>query len=99
MTDDNLLPRDPTHWRQHAACRGKTSLMYPDLTQHTAAAIGAAALQARTICDGCPVVEPCAEAGMWEPDGVWGGMTARERRHARRGTPRPKTAYKTRSTK
>jgi len=42
---------------------------------------------AKAVCAGCPVREECLEAGMREPRGVWGGLTARERvrlRHERR---------------
>jgi len=42
----------------------------------------AAAAPAKAICDLCPVREPCLEYAISarEKDGVWGGLTARERR-------------------
>ncbi|MGH9291933.1 MAG: WhiB family transcriptional regulator, partial [Acidimicrobiales bacterium] len=40
--------------------------------------------QARAICAGCPVVEPCLRAGMGEAFGMWGGLSPRERQQLRR---------------
>jgi WhiB family redox-sensing transcriptional regulator len=41
-----------------------------------------AAAEAKAVCDVCPVIESCLEYAVStrEKDGVWGGMTARERR-------------------
>lgn len=41
---------------------------------------------ARTICSGCPVREACLEHALAvrEPQGMWGGLTARERRREQR---------------
>ena len=70
-------------WAERAACRGQTSAMYPE--PHDAEALEAALAH----CRRCPVVEPCWEYALAtrEPWGVWGGMTARERRRARGRAP------------
>jgi WhiB family redox-sensing transcriptional regulator len=41
---------------------------------------------ARAICDGCPVREPCLEHALEarEPAGMWGGLTTPERAKLRR---------------
>ena len=40
---------------------------------------------AKAICGRCPVIEPCAAYAMADPtlEGVWGGMTDRERKRMR----------------
>lgn len=59
-------------WRDVAACRGRpTEWWYSDDPQVQA--------QAREVCLGCSVRAPCAAAGIGEP-GMWGGLTAAERR-------------------
>lgn len=40
--------------------------------------------RAKATCRGCPVQDECAEAGNDEREGVWGGLTSRERRAMRR---------------
>ena len=91
MTVPRLVLGTPTTpesvtWRQHAACRGQTAAMYPaDLEGVN---------EARSICATCPVTTECDDIGQWEPYGVWAGRSERERLVARRGKPRPPTAYK-----
>lgn len=41
-------------------------------------------LVAALVCAGCPVINSCAIAGKYERWGVWGGLTAKERRALRR---------------
>lgn len=42
-------------------------------------------LQAKLVCQGCPVRAECLEyAVLWDCVGIWGGMTTKERiRHSR----------------
>jgi hypothetical protein len=54
-------------WHAGANCKGLPHLMYP--TESSAKAVA----QAVSVCDGCPVFDPCAEAGAREFNGVWGG--------------------------
>lgn len=64
-------------WFQHAACKGKTELMFPkqhkDITYIP---------QARAICKGCPVKAHCLEYALEFPaadmHGVWAGLTSRQ---------------------
>lgn len=70
-----LLAGRPS-WHSDAACRGVgTELFFP--------ARGGDVRAAKAICETCPVVAECAEAGQDETHGVWGGTTANERRPAR----------------
>jgi WhiB family transcriptional regulator, redox-sensing transcriptional regulator len=62
-------------WRQHAACRGlDPEIFYPVSDED--------AEEAKFVCDQCPVRQLCLEHALSnrERDGVWGGMTERERR-------------------
>lgn len=73
-------------WQARAACRGyaaehggraRDAVFFPDRGQSLA--------RARTMCADCPVVQECLDLAIetntgW---GVWGGMSARERRQAR----------------
>jgi WhiB family redox-sensing transcriptional regulator len=64
-------------WRDHARCRGVDPQVF-----HPAEEDEAGADAAKAICAQCPVVDSCLEfaVSMREKDGVWGGLTARERR-------------------
>lgn len=58
-------------WQSFALCRGSmangVSLWFPERNKHRA-------LEAKNICERCPVQERCREAGKREPIGVWGGV-------------------------
>ena len=68
-------------WQVKAACRGMNVELFfnPDFLRgrpkrdHEAAA--------KAVCATCPVIAQCLERALkvGEPDGVWGGLTARER--------------------
>lgn len=63
-------------WIGSAACRGLPhTLWYPERGEND---VGC---EAREVCRGCRVRGPCREAGiMSDEDGIWGGLTKRERR-------------------
>lgn len=63
------------NWRQRAACRGiDPSIFYPATDEE--------ADEAKGICASCPVRQTCLEHSLTsrEREGVWGGLTERERR-------------------
>ena len=66
-------------WRAHASCaRFDPDLFFsPGALEHK---------MAKRICRECPVRRDCLAYAMEEPvdHGVWGGLTERERRRARR---------------
>lgn len=63
-------------WRQQGRCRGvDPEVFYPVSDEDEA-------LEAKAICETCPVRQPCLEYSLAarEKHGVWGGRTERERR-------------------
>lgn len=62
-------------WRDHSACRGAS----PDVFHPPE---GDEGLRAKMVCDACVVKTACLEFAIEtrEKDGVWGGLTATERR-------------------
>ena len=77
---DNL-PRPP-HWAEHAVCRGDDmdpELWFPDDGDLLAIE------EAKGYCHTCPVQHPCAESALerGEPHGIFGGLSAEERRAVR----------------
>jgi WhiB family redox-sensing transcriptional regulator len=66
-----------TQWRQHARCLGTDPGIF-----HPPPEADDAADAAKAVCAVCPVREPCLEHAITarEKQGVWGGLTERERR-------------------
>lgn len=63
------------NWRQRSACRGlDPEIFYPATDEE--------ADEAKEICAICPVRQMCLEHALAarEREGVWGGLTERERR-------------------
>jgi len=73
---------EPEHeWREEAACTGAdTELFFPPGEDETAA------MQAKKICQICPVREDCLQYALAtnQSEGVWGGMSSGDRRRLRR---------------
>lgn len=68
-------------WREQAKCKGMNpDVFHPDLTKPSEIET------VKAICNACPVQHQCAEHAIkeGEPFGIWGGLTERERRIARR---------------
>ncbi len=67
------------NWRQRGACKGlDPDIFYPSSDEE--------AEEAKGICASCPVQQVCLEHALThrERDGVWGGLTERERRRTLR---------------
>ena len=67
--------RFAARWRERAACRGTDlDVFFPER--------GQSAGPARQVCTACPVRQPCLEYALSNriTDGIWGGLTGRERR-------------------
>lgn len=82
-------------WRDAGACLSHD----PDLFFPTGATgpIGREIEQAKTICRGCPVRNPCLQwaLGAGQLSGIWGGLTEDKRRAwVRRGSERVRTKDK-----
>lgn len=79
------VPPPPGRWVERAACRSAgVDRWFPDQEEIGRQALSVAVAEARSVCARCPVQQPCLayalEAGV---EGVWGGMTERERRAIR----------------
>ena len=62
-------------WQDEANCLGvDANLFYPERGDH------AAVMAAKAICAGCPVTAQCLEESAGEKDGIFGGMSGRQRR-------------------
>ncbi|MFF9091111.1 WhiB family transcriptional regulator [Streptomyces sp. NPDC014991] len=71
------------NWRTWAACRGEDPELFFPISEDGASR--AQIEQARRICFSCAVVHECRAWALRnrEYDGVWGGLTARQRRALR----------------
>lgn len=61
-----------------ANCVGRTEVMFPRQTRGKATEMSPAKVAAaRAICDGCALIEPCADGAIRrrEQYGIWGGLT------------------------
>lgn len=72
---------EPEFWREGAACTRDVDVDFfpaPDNTRAVA--------RAKAMCAGCPVQEDCLIFAIEtnQPDGIWGGYTAKERARMRR---------------
>ncbi len=76
--------RPDPQWRERAACRDlDTELFFPlGLTGHALDQVE----DAKAVCAGCPVSTDCLGWALRtnQQDGVWGGLSAEERRALRR---------------
>jgi len=63
-------------WHALAACRGEpVELFFPEPGPRLMGRSSAV----RTLCAVCPVRRPCADAGLDESEGIWGGAEPDER--------------------
>lgn len=74
--------QDDNPWHTGAACRrDEASLFFAPSKEPTAARLSREQ-QAKQVCARCPVLLECREHALAQPEpyGVWGGLTAAERR-------------------
>lgn len=79
-----LVPLRDQPWRSHAACRGvDAEVFHPDNDDDAG--------PAKAVCAECLVRSDCLDHALDAPEtyGVWGGMTASERRRVLRGEEAP----------
>ncbi|MFJ6212743.1 WhiB family transcriptional regulator [Streptomyces sp. NPDC092296] len=75
-------PGDDSPWHSGAACRrDEAGLFFAPSKEPTAARL-AREEAAKRVCARCPVLLECREHALAQPEpyGVWGGLTAAERR-------------------
>lgn len=72
-------------WQRNAACRGQPSSAFFPPTGERGRARELREFRAKLLCVGCPVLEQCRSHALdaAEPYGIWGGLTAAERRELR----------------
>lgn len=75
-------PFDKDGWRKFAACKGLTSLFFPENNSSNVNDVNGA----KEVCRECPVAQPCLDYALdnYEKVGVWGGTGEPERRVLRR---------------
>lgn len=73
-------------WRHLAACRGHNPEYWFAQKHYSTHNLTPAAQKAVTICQTCPVKNPCATWAITKPenDGIWGGLTPEQRQGIRR---------------
>jgi WhiB family transcriptional regulator, redox-sensing transcriptional regulator len=63
------------------ACENFPEAFFPD---QNASGFMSMSNMAKKMCDNCPVKAMCAEYGIrWEVEGIWGGISPRERQNLR----------------
>lgn len=85
-SDGSDLLGDALSWRERAACRGcNPTMFFPERGDVKAVATALA------ICAECPVKAECLNENLFEDDGIYGGMSGRQRRtmRSRIGQERP----------
>lgn len=70
-------------WRDRAACIGHDRELWFSADKGFATD-DARTARAKAVCAGCPVVAECLDYGWRREYGIYGGMTATERKNARR---------------
>ena len=69
-------------WREAAACAGRADNRFFPVNEAETSLLRAA----KAICSGCPVRLECLDYAIetGQTEGIWGGLTSRERRVTRR---------------
>lgn len=83
MSQDFL---EPDAWLLSAACLGRTGLFFSPDSSETRAERRYRESQAKAVCHECVVKVECLSEALSSDErfGIWGGLTERERRAARR---------------
>lgn len=79
---DAAIPADLEPWRRRAACRHLGTDMFFPPGESDRPTIDAAV----AVCRSCPVSDACLDYSLRtnQQMGIWGGLTARQRRSLRR---------------
>jgi len=89
MADYSRLPgpvEDHWNWQAQGACRGLQTSMFFHPDYERGPARERRESQAKAVCRRCPVLEQCRRHALevHEPYGIWGGLSAEERKAALR---------------
>ena len=82
------VPLEPDAWMLSANCFGRTDLFFAPDESETRAERRYRESQAKSVCFECVVRVECLSEALRSDErfGIWGGLTERERRAARRST-------------
>lgn len=84
MVNVQRLPKpllDVYAWQEHGLCRAVETDAFFGPDDESRGARERRERRAKRVCARCPVQQQCLSFAMQvrEPDGIWGGLTARER--------------------
>jgi WhiB family transcriptional regulator, redox-sensing transcriptional regulator len=82
----SFLASDPDTWLLNANCRGRTELFFAPDESESRRERRRREAQAKAVCEECVVREQCLTEALQADErfGIWGGLTERERRAAKR---------------
>jgi WhiB family transcriptional regulator, redox-sensing transcriptional regulator len=92
---EDLLPEsDNLSWQDMAACREYDTSLFFGEEGESEIEKQAREAHAKSICQRCPVIEPCLEFAMEtnQKYGIWGGLTEKERASLKRRRARARRA-------
>lgn len=74
-------PESPWDWMKEGQC-----LRFPDLNFFEDLGVPSHVTKCKIVCDTCVVKKDCLDFAQRnrEPDGIWGGLTPRERKERRK---------------
>jgi len=85
MADYSRLPgpvEDHWQWQSQGACRGLQTMMFFHPEYERGPTRMRREAEAKAVCQRCPVIEQCRQHALQvhEPYGIWGGLSAEERK-------------------
>jgi WhiB family redox-sensing transcriptional regulator len=88
------LALDPDAWLLNANCRGRTELFFAPDESESRRERRRREAQAKAVCEECVVREQCLTEALQADErfGIWGGLTERERRAAKRSGSVPRSS-------
>lgn len=93
LPQEPAMATNPTGWEQRGLCRRADPTWFFPPSYHNNTPLVRAA---KNVCSACPVRDECLAYALDNPeltvDGIWGGLTPRERNRARTVTKPERTA-------
>ncbi len=91
---DHVFDHNDLDWQDEAACREYDNILFFGEEGESEVDKQAREAHAKSICQRCPVREPCLEFAMEtnQKYGIWGGLTDKERASLKRRRARARRA-------
>jgi WhiB family transcriptional regulator, redox-sensing transcriptional regulator len=85
---------DKLDWQDEAACKDYDNVLFFGEEGESELEKQAREARAKSVCQRCPVIEPCLEFAMEtnQKYGIWGGLTDKERASLKRRRARARRA-------